>query len=207
MSCEGQRSLTWRVYGWHFAVCMAWPLQHCAVPTNHSTVTQYVIQMLHTFRWDSSCMLSSPDPFPQCEEVGWLMRLWQQVIGPPYEYLDPPLASHGYSSFTILTVLTWQRWCPHRLLRGSCPATSCLYTVWRIWLRPWEEALLLRQNYKTAGKHLPMSASYGPLLQNSSRQPVCLRDRPHPSTYSIMWPSTCSCFAYSLGAMHCIRQS
>jgi len=42
MNCKGQGSLTWRVYGWHFAVCMAWLSQHCAAPTYHRPVTQYV---------------------------------------------------------------------------------------------------------------------------------------------------------------------
>ena len=143
-------------------------------------------------------------PFPPCEEVSWLVRLWQQVIGPPYEFLDPPLGTTAtqYSRFWLskddVYVGCWEvlvqqlhvftqfgEFGPvHERRRSFCAKiTKLLENIFQ-WARH------TGHRYKTL------------LAKQSVRSQLCVRVYGIGHTprliIIIMWPNTCNCLG-SLG--------
>ena len=74
---EGSGSLIWRTNSWNCALCMDTVTWRCAVPADHPTLTQYILQTLHN--WLHSCgiaiVYSVGQSLPSRTEVDWLVRL------------------------------------------------------------------------------------------------------------------------------------
>ena len=70
-------SWSWRTNSWNCALCMDTVTWRCAVPADHPTLTQYILQTLHN--WLHSCgiaiVYSVGQSLPSRTEVDWLVRL------------------------------------------------------------------------------------------------------------------------------------